>query len=264
MQVMVGLPHSRHKIASENIDLLIVDEAHHFFTATMVQSIVKKYRIKHILLMTGSPSKFVMYNNLVFATKDRPIKTYFISAEDLMDNNVFSHATLDMAFTDDIDKSEGIYDMMEKAQDRNYNLSKIMVVCRRIKQAQGIAKILEEQYGRKVSLSTSIDDTENTAIDNFKKNHTDALVVVNRGILGFNDPMLTTVLDLKQSDSIDVVNQLVARVLRKHPQDIDKAYIKGCYEEDKMDNLDVLKAVVKLLDRSYFESFDGTYESLGL
>lgn len=264
VQVMVGLPHSRHKIASDYVDLLIVDEAHHFYTASMVQSIIKKYRIKHVLLMTGSPSKFVLYNNMVFATKDKPIKPYFIAAEDLLENNVFSHAMLHIEQTERVDTAEGIHDMIQQALNTNSDLSKIMVVCRRINQAQGVATILEEHYGRKVSLSTSDDDKDNTTIQRFKKGITDSLVVVNRGILGFNDPLLTTVLDMKQSDSIDIVNQLAARVLRKHPDDVKKSYIKGCCPEDTLDNYDILKAIVRLLDRDVFKRFDGTYESLYL
>jgi len=62
-QVIVALPQSLYNKDLPKVDLLIVDEAHEFYFAeNMVQGIINKVRPAKQLLLTGTPSKFILAN----------------------------------------------------------------------------------------------------------------------------------------------------------------------------------------------------------
>ena len=74
-QVIVALPH----IFSKKLpafDLLIVDEAHEFYFATMAQKIINKIKPKHQILLTATPSEFILRNDI--AKNKGKIKPYAI------------------------------------------------------------------------------------------------------------------------------------------------------------------------------------------
>jgi superfamily II DNA or RNA helicase len=58
-QLNVCLPQTLNDKVLNKIDLLVVDEAHQFYFADMVQQIIKKTRPEKQLLLTGTPSVFI-------------------------------------------------------------------------------------------------------------------------------------------------------------------------------------------------------------
>ena len=76
--LLIYLPQAQNnlleELAGRTIDLLIVDEAHEFYFAKMVQEIISKTRPRHQLLLTGTPSKFI-YDNQANG-KNRPIISF--------------------------------------------------------------------------------------------------------------------------------------------------------------------------------------------
>ncbi len=58
-------------INGRKVSFLIIDEAHEFYHAKMVQDILKALNPERVLLLTGTPSRFVLDNQLKKA--DRPI-----------------------------------------------------------------------------------------------------------------------------------------------------------------------------------------------
>jgi superfamily II DNA or RNA helicase len=90
-KIVVNLPQSVYRRTDlEQVDLLIIDEAHEFYFAKgkkkkgttfgMLQSIIKKVKPKKILFLTGTPSKFIKngYETVIIAAQSL-IEQGFIS-----------------------------------------------------------------------------------------------------------------------------------------------------------------------------------------
>ncbi|HLD91656.1 MAG TPA: DEAD/DEAH box helicase family protein [Patescibacteria group bacterium] len=247
-QVQVGLPQGINKLEWDKVDLLIVDECHRWFLENTDQKIINKYRPEHIVLMSGTPSKFNLHNQ----TSSKKYGMYYISADELQKNDVFSAVDMDVI---GVGFQNNIKDVWGKLQDRQANLSKVMIACGSILQANTVVNYLKS-IGRKCVVSTSSNDKENKNINEFKNGKYDVLIVVDRGILGFNDPNITTLIDMKKSSNIDSSFQLFARVLRNHKDNIKKSYFRVT---DKSYNKEVimLHKIVALMDSRNFRLFNG-------
>jgi adenylate kinase len=257
-QVLVGLPHSIGKYPMQKVDLLVVDECHEYYLKPMVQNIIKTLKPKHQILLTGSPSEF----NLLKSQGEKYAITY-IAGNDLVDNDVFSDVTMDVVSVDYQKNSRAsMGQMYAHAQKKGQDLSKIMVAAINIREAQNVAYYLRS-IGRKVALSTSKNDRSNRAVMDFKNGEYDTLVVVMRGILGFSDNNITGIFDLRCSANVDISNQLFARVLRKHPENIQKFYYR-CGEKDGNfnDQVIMLHKIDALMRRDIFVGYNG--ENMGV
>ena len=252
-QVRVGLPHSIKKLDWDSVDLLVVDECHEYYLKPMVQNIIKMLKPKHQILMTGSPSEF----NLLKSQGEKYAITY-IAGNDLMDNNVFSDVDMDVVpvnYQKNARASMG--EMYAHAQEKGQDLSKIMVAAINIREAQNVTWYLQS-IGRKVALSTSKNDKSNKAVQDFKDGQYDTLVVVMRGILGFSDNNITGIFDLRCSANVDISNQLFARVLRKHPKNIQKFYYRcGESQNNFNDQVIMLHKIDALMRRDMFVGYNG-------
>lgn len=246
-QVRVGLPQSINKLSWDKIDLLLIDEAHNFFLADMVQSIVKKLNPKHIVLMTGSPTQF---------NGNSDYTIHHIAANELMKYGVFSSVTMDVSKC--IDKKNpwrAMEAVLIDAKNKKDNTSKIMVACPSIEYAEKVRDYLK-YIGRNVSLSTSENDKNDLEIRRFKDGQTNALVVVGKGVLGFNDKNITLIADLRSSSNLDSSYQLFARVLRTHPQGVRKSYYRVS-DKDYNKQVLTLHKMISLMRRDIFMGFTG-------
>lgn len=249
-QVSVGIPQSINDYLGK-IDLLIVDEAHQWYNAPTVQDIIKKYKPKHQILMTGSPTDFNKYNQENFDTQ---YGMYYIPAEVLIDKGVFSDVDLSVAVTNKRSPKQAIKDALIEAQINDMDISKLMVSCSTINYAKAVRAYLES-IGRIVALSTSEGEGD-SEIDRFKNNEADTLVVVNKGILGFNDKKITCLIDLKSTMNVDTSYQLFARVLRTHPNNIKKGYIRVA-GDDYNNQVLMLHKMLALMKTEIFCGFNG-------
>lgn len=251
-QVRVGIPQSINRLKLNKIDLLIVDEAHNFFLAPMVQDIVKKYSPTHTILMTGSPTQY----NLLNKTQQKKYAMYYIAANELKQNGVFSSVNMDVVKS--ISKKNAhktIEAVMQHAISREDDISKMMVACPTIEYGKKVADYLK-YTGRKVAISTSENDSDSVLIDDFKAGKYDVLVVVGRGILGFNDKNMTYLADLRSSANIDASYQLFARILRVHPNNTQKTYVRVA-DVDYNKQIFNLHKMVALMDKTIYKGFDG-------
>jgi len=251
-QVEVGIPVNASKI--DSIDLLVIDEAHQYYSAPMVNSIISKHKPKHQILMTGSPSCFINYNNEVDSSYENTKKfgIYFIAASDLVDNDVFSAVDLDVVKAEDSDVG-AVY---AHAKKQGYDMRKVMWACKTIAQARKINNKLLE-LGNHTFLSTSHNDASNEQIEAFKKASAGVLIVVGKGVLGFSDESITCLVDMKKSNDLDNRNQLFARVLRKHPLGIKKAYLSVTGVENYNNEVIMLQNLVDLMDREVYVGYSG-------
>ena len=89
-----------------------------------------------------------------------------------------------------------------------------MIVCRRRHQAKQVQDYLTNK-NITAALSISKTDDLSEEIENFKEDiNCKVLIVVGRGILGFNYPELVNVIDMTCSQNINRIFQLMARVLQ--------------------------------------------------
>ncbi len=253
-QVQVGLPQSINKLRGK-VDMLIVDECHNYYGKPMEQRIIRELKPSHQVLMTGTPSPFNAYNEKHGLKKKYGM--YYISADFLQKQGVFSAADLDVIkVTYKKNATQTMKETLSEAKKRGADLSKLMVACPNIAYAKDVAKYLLSQ-GKTVSLSTSENDNENKEIKRFKAGETNALVVVGKGVLGFNEKMMTCLFDLKSSTNVDSGYQLFARILRVHPQDIVKTYFRVAEKKNYVSQVGMLYKMIALMDEKVFKGFNG-------
>ena len=260
VQVSVGIPQNINKL-QHNIDLIIIDEAHNWYLAPTVQKIIENLNPKHQVLMTGTPSAFTKWNDSVsfdfMMFDEKKYEITYISAEDLIANGIFSAVDLDVAkINNKKNATNTINKVLVHAMVNNYNLDKIMIACPNIAYAKKVDAFMKLQ-GRKVSLSTSKNDLNSKEIKEFKAGKTDVLIVVGRGILGFNDKEITALFDLRSSTNLNASYQLFARVLRTHPENIKKSYIRIGEEKDFTNQVETIHMLKALMSSEIFKGFTG-------
>lgn len=252
-QVRIGLPQSIDRLDLSSIDLLVVDEAHRFYMADMVQKILNKFNPRYKILMTGTPSDFIAYNK----HNSKKYAIYSIAAEDLYDKDIFNSVVMDVVKTIDITNLHStLISVFNHASKHKDNLSKLMVACPTIQYANKV-KLELERMKRKVSISTSENDIDSSEINDFKENLTDTLIVVGRGILGFNDPEITALIDLKSSFNINNSYQLFARLLRKSNKKAIKTYYRIADCQGYNDQVKSLHKIKALTNKKIFNGYDG-------
>lgn len=252
-QVLIGIPQSIKKLSTKKIDLLIVDECHEYYLKPMVQGIIEQTKPTHQVLLTGSPSEFNFLKQ-----KGHNYAITYLSGNELLNNKVFSEVTMDVVQVDyKKNTPKTLESMIKHAEDKGKDLSKIMIAVNTIKEAENACYYLGS-IGRKVALSTYKNDKSNVMVKNFKNGTYDTLVVVMKGILGFSDNNITGLFDLRCSDSVDISNQLFARVLRKHPYNIKKFYYR-CAEtvKDFDDQVIMLYKIKAMMRKDIFTKYDG-------
>lgn len=257
-QVEVGIPSNSSKI--EGMDLLVVDEAHQYFWEAMMDKITTEHKPKHTILMTGSPSYFVRYNKAVDASRKNTSKfgMYFIAANELMGNKVFSPIDIDVVKYDGKELLGKIEAVFKKAKTERYNMTKVMWACKTIQEAESLTYYLRTKFRRNVFISTSSNDSENLQIEKFKKSTDGVLIVVNKGILGFSDNSITALVDFKCSPDLDTRNQFFARGLRRHETGMRKSYMSVASSKKWNREGQIIHQMVSLMDREVFKKYDGT------
>ena len=285
--LFVALPQGSEKLYEQlgdrKVDLLIVDEAHEYYHKGMVQAIIQKLRPTHTLLLTGTPSRFVLDNQS--GTANRPLVV--ISGKEVYEDHkrlhnahiVLVRSTYSYDGSDDgLDHDEesangegreGCYNTANdlkqsvtlQAEDtesslgafikeavRNMalpsgikkrpslsnaikwptvfkKLDKTLIASHNIRQAQDIHACLL-RHGVNVVISESETDEDSGQFKAFLQNkEVRVLIVVRRGILGFDMPELVNVVDMTMTRNINRIYQLYARVLRTLPGS-EKFYYK--------------------------------------
>lgn len=278
-QVIISLPQSIVKTDLPHFDLIVVDEAHQFYFAKMVQSIIKRSRPYNQLLLTGTPSSFIArkYKNIIC-----------ISLEILFRNKMISDPIIEIAgssydfklsdYSQEYELKDSI-DMKEEDTNSTLNLvlneickrlktesnwisalkimSKTMLVCRNQKQAKDVQEFF---FRNKINVALSISDCQlnSEEIERFKKEKDCyVLIVVRRGILGFDFPSLVNVIDISCSQNVDRILQLLCRVVRISPNNEQKLFYKVC-PTDLVEHFKyIMTAVLCLSKQEYFVKFDG-------
>jgi superfamily II DNA or RNA helicase len=278
-QVIICLPQSIKTNDLPHFDLIVVDEAHQFYFANMVQSIIKRVGPIHQLLLTGTPSPFVArkYKNIIAVSLEMlyesgmvsdPIVEIASSSYDFKQSDYNSDFELmDKVVIKEEDTTSTLSmvlkEICKKLQvESNWNtalmaMSKTMLVCRNQKQARDVQNYF---MSAKINsaISTSESDSGAEEINRFK-NEQDCivLVVVRRGILGFDYPSLANVIDISCSQNVDRILQLLCRIVRISPTKEQKLFYKVCPIELVDHFKMIMNAVMCLTLQRYYIKFNG-------
>jgi len=250
-QVQIGIPQALDSLNLAKIDLLIVDEAHNFYNAQTIKSMIKKTKPTYQILMTGSPKYFNQYNHI--NTKKYAI--YYIAAQELQQKQIFNNVDMDVLTVDNrLNPYLTIKQTLQQIKKSDC-MDKIMIACPNVEYASCVASILHKK-GRKISISTYLDH-DNKELNKFKTGITDTLIVVEKGVLGFNDENITLLIDMKCSANIDKSYQLFARILRKHPDNIRKVYYRVANKNQYNREVLQLHKIYALTKSNIFKKFTG-------
>ncbi|KKL75136.1 hypothetical protein LCGC14_2057910, partial [marine sediment metagenome] len=274
-------------------NLLIVDEAHQlYFAEKRVKSVIKRVRPQKQILLTGTPSPFirrkypvipVTVNHLleVGMVEDVLVElassTYNFTEEDY---NEF-YELKERTHIQEVDTRATLNGLLQLVEDRLTSvikqypklyagvknvtgwsasfsaLHKTMFACKSQEQARQVARYFQEK-GIDTALSISDNDIDSAEIERFKNdNHCTVLIVVGRGVLGFNLPELENVVDMTCSHNVDRIFQLMCRVIRKHPEERKKLYFKVVPHHLEEYFYHVMTCVLCLTDEEYFLKYNG-------
>jgi superfamily II DNA or RNA helicase len=104
------------------------------------------------------------------------------------------------------------------------NVGKTLIVCNNIEQADLVYSVLKENDVN-VGSSHSKSDINGLNISKFKNDEIDVLVVVDRCRIGYDDVMMMNLIDMSGTHNIDLIYQMMCRVIRGD-QSMNKYYIK--------------------------------------
>lgn len=273
MRVHVGLPHHFIRRPAEGYGLIVVDEAHQFYRAPMVQSILEQNPEAKVLLLTGSPSWFVGANFPVVS----------MSAFELLEHGVISDPRVEIVQTDlpfthrDYNAEEelrteakmtakqisgaldGAMEVLCGELLKRHAIGKTLVVCNRQTQAKAAQRYFAK-LGVEALISTS-DSDKGEPIAAFKTGPAPVLVVVNRATLGFDMPALLNVIDISCSMNPDRLFQALCRVVRKHG-DAPKTYVKVTPVATAELTHHVMSFVMGLAAPEIYRTWDGAWKDV--
>ena len=293
VRLTYGLPHSKKERADiGEVSLLVIDEAHEFTHAAMVQDAIEELKPKQILYLTGTPSKFIakggyalvqvsgfellhgnymadLYVGLVQSTYD-PTEDAYNEQNDLKDTHTQG---LEDNVTSDLDallgsmvqrlaESEGLKRSPQARRLVSWaptlgKLHKTMIACRSILQSERVVDYFESK-GISVIGSNSLSDPDTLNIQKFIDDESiRVLVVVDRGILGFNLPHLVNVVDLTMSHNPDRIYQLLSRATRLHEKYTKKYFFKITSEPKMPLTKLYMTAALCLMDPEFVANYNG-------
>lgn len=271
------------------VDLLIVDESHERYFAKELQSIIKKIKPKKQLLLTGSPDPFILKEMPIIAISllevydegrvseirgELASSCYDFIGDDYNNDGEIKENSQNK-FTE-----EATISTMEKFLDKVFirmksvyggkvinfipnwlqvfkKLGKTMIACKTLDQAGYIENYLKERNVNCVK-STYDTDVDSEEIKNFKDDpNILVLIVIYRGILGFNFPELRNIIDLTASDNVRRIWQLLCRLARPHPDGGEKFFFKLVPQMLTDHHQIRFMGVCALADKKWFTFFNG-------
>ena len=136
-------------------------------------------------------------------------------------------------------------------------LKKTMIACESIVQAEKVQAYFISK-GIKTVHSTYKNDPDSLKIGEFVNDpEITVLIVVQRGILGFNMPDLVNVIDLTGSRNIDRIYQLYARVMRKNADESKKYFFKITDEASRELMQFYMNASLQLMFPEFISRYNG-------
>jgi superfamily II DNA or RNA helicase len=293
-QVIIILPQTlrNHLDKVSKIDWLIVDEAHEWYNAPIYQKILNAFRPNYQLLLTGTPSPFngkpeefyyhhVSVDTLRQAGKLGNARIHIVSSnytqnssqDTLKDGNLHSRvfeasktdsslyrvckAMLNTLEKNKIIKGNNVVDTLFN------NIDKTIIFCRTQSQAKRFYNILHNELNGKVLKSLSEDGGDSSEFDTFKTNpEIKVLVLVRKGRLGFDMDNLYNIVDFTLTQSVDVISQMLGRILRPDSNGVIKNYYKVSTENTIWHYQAIMSVVLRLTMQDAYVIYDGNQNKI--
>jgi hypothetical protein len=256
--VHVAIPQNK-LIRSQQYDLVVVDEAHHYYFGAMIGEVLTANPDCTQLLLTASHWRFTRMQRL-------PVITF--SQLELLDRNIIMPPHVGLMLTDQEFRSftaEGNLSEDEKLENIDQLVAKIkpkikgktLIACHNQQAARDIAKGIKGAV-----VSTSDDDPNEIAFRSFLGDpKCKVMVVVFRGVIGFDLPSLETVIDLTCSQNPDRIYQLLGRCVRRH-QAKQPRYVKLAPKVSREWYAHIMCGVMWLAEPGVYSKWNGTLDSI--
>jgi len=278
----------------------ILDEAHQWYFKTTIQTIIKHIKPTKQLLLTGTPSRFIAKGNgfdfffvpvMDLYNEDRVsnIKIEVVSSSyDFKQKDYLSkYGNLKASKTNSAKQAKDALsmvcdEMILKLRSRLGNkylsnlrgankisslfndLDKTIIFCHSVKQSNAFFKELNSMKGLKdkVLLSHSNNDKDSEYFETFRtQSEYKVLVAVDRGKLGYNLPDLFNVVDFTLTQSLDMILQMMGRILRLSDKDKQKTYFKVATKNTAGYFVDLMTGALCLFTNdsptNYYSSYNG-------
>jgi superfamily II DNA or RNA helicase len=278
----------------------ILDEAHQWYFKNTIQTIIKHIKPTKQLLLTGTPSRFIAKGNgfdfffvpvMDLYNEDRVsnIKIEVVSSSyDFKQKDYLSnYGNLKSSKTNSAKEAKDALsmvcdEMILKLRSRLGNkylsnlrgankisslfndLDKTIIFCHSVKQSNAFFKELNSMKGLKdkVLVSHSDNDKDSEYFEMFRtQSEYKVLVAVDRGKLGYNLPDLFNVVDFTLTQSLDMILQMMGRILRLSDKDKQKTYFKVATKNTAGYFVDLMTGALCLFTNDsptyYYSSFNG-------
>jgi hypothetical protein len=299
VQVIVCLPQTllRNYKLLPKLDRFVLDEAHQWYFKKTIQNILKHTKPSNVLLLTGTPSRFIERGGFTF--KFVPVMELFelglvtnVKMEVVSSSYDFKRTDWFGAFghlkegkTNSKKQAEDALlmvcnEMLKKLKNpikglhtlNNFtsngvgklfnSLSKTIIYTHSRKQATNFYNVLNtnKDLKGKVLLSHSENDKNSEEFEKFRKNDEyQILIAVDRGRLGFNMPELFNIVDFTMTQSLDMLLQMYGRLLRKSDVDPNKTkiYFKVATKNTADYFVDLMTAMLCLTNMEWYSKYNG-------
>ena len=274
----------------------ILDEAHQWYFKTTIQTIVKHIKPNKQLLLTGTPSRFIAKGNqfefffvpvmdLFDENRVSNLKVEVVSSSyDFKQKDYLSnYGNLKADKTNSAKQAKDALSMVcdemilklksrlgnkylsnlrgaNKVSSLFNDLDKTIIFCHSVKQSNAFFKELNSMKGLKdkVLLSHSDNDKDSEYFEMFRtQSEYKVLVAVDRGRLGYNLPDLFNVVDFTLTQSLDMILQMMGRVLRISDKKNEKIYFKVATKNTAGYFVDLMTAALCLFEMKWYSKYNG-------
>jgi len=277
------------------VEWLVVDEAHKWYFAKTIGTIITKCNPTYQLLLTGTPFKFnarkkdylmfyVPIEDMIAAGNvGNPMVEVVSTSIDLRNedfepsSNEIRH-NLKWSYKEDKNQLVMVAKELHKnlkTRYRKYTIGRLLgvfgvdktiIYCYSKNQARHFYKAFQSSdLKNKVLISNSEDDIDSEEFNKFKtQEQYRVLLVVDRGREGFDMPELFNIVDFTLSTNPEVILQILGRVLRisKEQPNKQKMYYKVASMNTAPFMLTLMTGILQLVKREYYETFTGRFDEI--
>lgn len=278
-------------LVTQKYNNVLVDEAHENYLTSkqskdQLKNLIDKIGAKNELLLTGTPSKFVLaggYDIEVVSLLEMPTQYMSTLGVELIETryNWRSHYTKggslrDSAFGNMTDSEMAMSSITLEILNKIKNdltaeqFNKVRLLKRLSRSSKELigelfgnilkrtmfvcgsiqqaddVNLILNNAGVSSEVSHSESDESSELFNNFKAGKFSVLVVVNRGRLGYSDDGLYNIVDMSGTHNPDLIYQMFARVLRGKPNQ-QKYYYKVTTQEPGMRSLTHMSTCAALM-----------------
>ena len=266
-RVVITLPQTIKNVTElmDYVDLVVVDEAHQYYSKPMVQKILDEFNRPPVLLLTATHYELKEDVNKIFVSRETALGNKVIE-----NANCLLHKTSwnpkDEDYTQDGDLKTKVNIDKERLKEFSAYVDrseKTVIICHNIMAAEYVHHVLKEKWGNAVVISHSKNDNDCLLVERFKRQEEiRTLIVVNRASIGFDCPQLEVVVDMTFSKNIMRIEQMFGRVIRKH-EGLGKIFVKLCPPSDGYKVFRIIMCgVMALSEDNLYRTWDGKQGNL--